>query len=64
MLRSCAFAIANARDGGCFADPSLALRAEWPAEAPRASAHAASKQEWRDFAAKLVELGLAAPIAD
>ncbi|CAK0901893.1 unnamed protein product [Prorocentrum cordatum] len=58
--------IADARVGSWLADPGLALlpRAEWPEEVPRASIQVKSKQEWHDIGAKLVELGLAAPIAE
>ncbi|CAK0904182.1 unnamed protein product, partial [Prorocentrum cordatum] len=58
--------IADAQVGAWLADPTLALlpRDEWPAEVPRAAIQVTSKQEWYRIGTKLVELGLAAPIAD
>ncbi|CAK0910046.1 unnamed protein product, partial [Prorocentrum cordatum] len=58
--------IADAQVGAWLADPTLALlpRDEWPAEVPRAAIQVTSKQEWYSIGTKLVELGLAAPIAD
>ncbi|CAK0825033.1 unnamed protein product, partial [Prorocentrum cordatum] len=46
--------------------PSLALlpRDEWPEKVPMAAIQTATRQEWHSISAKLVELGLAAPIAD
>ncbi|CAK0806547.1 unnamed protein product [Prorocentrum cordatum] len=58
--------IADERVAGWLADPTLALlpKAEWPEEVPRAAIQASSKAEWHRIGAKLVELGLAVPIAD
>ncbi|CAK0792531.1 unnamed protein product, partial [Prorocentrum cordatum] len=58
--------IADERVAGWLADPTLALlpSAEWPEEAPRAAIQASSQAEWHGIGAKLVELGLAVPIAD
>ncbi|CAK0874843.1 unnamed protein product, partial [Prorocentrum cordatum] len=58
--------IADERVAGWLADPTLALlpKAEWPEEVPRAATQASSKAKWHRIGAKLVELGLAVPIAD
>ncbi|CAK0838388.1 unnamed protein product, partial [Prorocentrum cordatum] len=58
--------IADAQAGAWLADPTLGLlpRDESPAEVPRAASQVTSEQEWYRIGTKLVEWGLAAPIAD
>ena len=58
--------LADERVAGWLSDPTLVLlpKAEWPEEVPRAAIQTSTKPEWYRIAAKLVELGLAVPIAD
>ncbi|CAK0883094.1 unnamed protein product, partial [Prorocentrum cordatum] len=57
---------ADERAAGWLAEPTFALppKAEWPEEVPRAASQACSKPEWYRIAAKLGELGPAAPTDD